>query len=88
MQALAELRYIKTGCSDARGFAASPLTQAFTVMGLKKGSSGICLDDRLLAFDTKVLLGQGELRGKVHLSHRCFALAAWNGLRLLRRQPL
>ncbi len=44
MQALAGLRYIKTGCSDARGFAASPLTQAFTVMGLKKGSSGICLD--------------------------------------------
>ncbi len=24
-----------------------PLTQAFTVMGLKKGSSGICMDDSL-----------------------------------------
>jgi hypothetical protein len=32
-------------------------------------------------------LAQEVLRGKVHLSHRCFALAAWNDFHLHRRQP-
>ena len=31
-------------------------------------------------------LAQEVLRGKVHLSHRCFALAAWNDFHLHRRQ--
>jgi hypothetical protein len=48
------------------------------------GSSGICLVDHLLAIDTVATLGHGEIRGKVHLSHRCFALTAWNGPRLRR----
>jgi len=34
-----------------------------------------------------VSLGQEVLRGEVHLSHRCFALAAWNDFHLRRRQP-
>jgi hypothetical protein len=45
------------------------------------------LDNLLIAVDARASLRQGELRGKVHLSHRCFALAAWNDLRLRRRQP-
>ncbi len=45
------------GCCQGGGFYCN---------GPKKGSSGICLDDRLLAIDTKASLGQGELRGKVH----------------------
>jgi hypothetical protein len=49
------------------------------------GSSGIWLEVHPLAIDTVVTLGQGELQGKVHLSHRCFALQARNGSRLRRR---
>lgn len=37
--------------------------------------------------DPVVSLGQEVLRGKEHLSHRCFALAAWKDLHLRRRQP-
>jgi hypothetical protein len=37
---------------------------------------------------TKVVSSeQGEVRGKVRLSHRCLALAVWNGRGLRRRQP-
>ena len=52
---------------------------------LKGGSSGICFDGHILANDTVATLEQGEVRGKVHLSRRCFALTAWNALRLRRR---
>jgi hypothetical protein len=45
------------------------------------------LHGHLSAIDPVATLGQGEFRGKVHLSHRCFALAAWNGPRLRRRWP-
>jgi len=51
------------------------------------GSSRICFDDNLQAIDAMASLGQEVLRGKVHLSHRCFALAAWNDFNLRRRQP-
>jgi hypothetical protein len=49
------------------------------------GSSGICLEANPLTIDTVVTLGQGELRDKAHLSHRCFALEARNAPRLRRR---
>jgi hypothetical protein len=51
--------------------------------------TGIYLGDHHLPIDIDavVTLRQGELRGKVHLSHRCFALEAWNAPRLRRRQP-
>jgi hypothetical protein len=41
----------------------------------------------IIHIDAVVTPRQGELRGKVHLSHRCFALEAWNASRLRRRQP-
>jgi len=50
-------------------------------------SSGICLDHILQAIDAMTFFGQEVLRGKVHLSHRCFALAARNDFHLRRRQP-
>jgi hypothetical protein len=50
-------------------------------------SSRICSDDNLQAIDAMTSIGQEVLRGKVHLSHRCFALAAWNDFHLRRRQP-
>ena len=45
------------------------------------------MDDNLEAIDAMASLGQEMLRGKVHLSHRCLALTAWNDLHLRRRQP-
>jgi hypothetical protein len=60
---------------------------ALTVVYFSFKVCGICLDDHLLTIDVLVSLGQGEFRGKVHLSHRCLALAAWNDFHLRRRQP-
>jgi hypothetical protein len=40
------------------------------------GSSVICLDSRLLAIYALATPAQEKHRGKVHLSHRCLALAA------------
>ena len=55
---------------------------------LKKiGSSRIYSDEHLLAIDVIISLGQEVLRGKLHLSRRCFALAGWNDYHLHRRQP-
>jgi len=39
------------------------------------------------SLDTVANLGQGEFRGKVHLSRRCLAVSARNAHRLRRRQP-
>ena len=46
-----------------------------------------CLNNSLLAIDAMTSPEQEVLRGKVHLSHRCFAVAGWNEFHLHRRQP-
>jgi hypothetical protein len=40
----------------------------------------------MVILDTAAVLGQGESRGKVHLSHRCPAVKMWKAHRLRRRQ--
>jgi hypothetical protein len=46
------------------------------------GSSGICLDDYLLAMSSlpSCCQARGSCETKSMLSHRCLAIAAWNGV--------
>jgi len=76
--------------SSAKGYLSFIIAHfSFSIQGQNQklflGSSGICLDGHLLAINTVANVGQGEVRGKVHLSHRRFVFAAWYVPRLRRR---